>query len=218
MRRLFLAASAATALVAGAAQAAPVQIDVCAESPFCTDTRLFAQGGSFTYQNDNDTLLWGQSTGQGRNRLDLVDFGSPPVTGGFGDALLLGYMNYFNRPTTDNPSGIDLRLVFNVEAPSDGLGDLTYTFDGVLTSRANPAADTLDFSSDSPVTRQWTSGGQAYRLAVWIDPAALTVVENNETAARFNIYASVNKVPEPLTLALLGLGCVGLGAVRLRSA
>lgn len=105
---------------------------------------------------------------------------------GLGDARLLGYMNCFNRPTTQNPSGIDLRLVCDVEAPSDGLGDLMHTFDGVPTSRTNPAADTLDISSDSPVIREWTSGGQPYRLTVWIDPATLAVAENNETAARFN--------------------------------
>lgn len=213
MKRLMLGAAMALAL--GTAQAAPVEIDVCADSGCSNPTRLWTNGGgNVDFSNGGDTVTWGNSLGQGRNTLVLNDLAE--ASGNFGESLLLGTMRYTNRPTTNNPTGVDLFLAFNVLAPSDGTGFLGYTFDGVLTSRTNPAADTLDFSSDSPVTRQWTSGGQAYLLTVWISPESLTLLEN--TAQTFNIYASVNKVPVPATLALLGLGCLGLAAMRRRVA
>lgn len=211
MKPLILAAAAALSL--GVAQASPVSIQLTTDSG-STQTRLFATGGSFSYAANNDTVRW-PSSGDDQSELKLDDFSSAR-TGAFGANIKLGEMEFENETTSGRPSQIDLQLVFDVLLPNDSLSSQTHTFNGALTASGN----SLTLSWSAPFTYNWSNAGMNYLLTIWIDPQTDTVPRDDDE--EFEIFAKVTQtqgqVPVPATLALLGLGCLGLAAARRRNA
>jgi hypothetical protein len=191
----------------------------------------FEWGGTFNsgghYKNDGSTMT--------ANPLSTPQTGNTPALGD-----VIGSLAWHNASTSSDSTGAtvtaDYKLTLNFSQPNPG-GTNSETFDLTITNTANTArvcifvficsntgdvddsgsisSQTASFLVDGLLISNFTfseSGDGNYSNGVWTNPedgdSILTI--------KANITNAPSSVPEPVSIALLGAGLLGLGSVRQR--
>jgi len=220
-----------TAIVAGALWFAPTAY----AGPLCTNTVTVGSGGSVTTQS---LLVAGACVAAGDKIFgDFAVGGAAPATGSasftfldpFG-SVTLGFSGSFPQASVGT-----LHYSVGVSAAGLAAGWLITSLQKDFTVNASPntsgAASAELIGTTNPLTSPAVaidcirtanpSGGSCPQVALFAGVDSLTIDEQLTTAANSVVTAlsdtiGQSQVPEPLSLAVLGVGLLGLGAVRRR--
>lgn len=187
-----------------------------------------------------------QVTGVGTSSFTWGDgsaFGSPPSSLAFAGTSFstetsiffdIGDITYFNGTIAAGTQAdtVDLELALSFTTPSGINESFTYLLSLINTpntSDPNASADIVQFPTTLP-TSTFTIGGTTFTVGLEVgtvtgggfsSQTTFSVLEGQSATARLRgIVTSegVAQIPEPGTLALFGIGLIGLGFARRRSA
>jgi hypothetical protein len=176
-------------------------------------------------------FTWGKKDGTPTPNI-LTFTPATPFSSPLETAFKIGTLSYYNGTTESgtNPTAVNLQIGMDFIAPPAGLQTFAFTLDLDSTNNTNNAVNSADyviFPSDYPST-EFLIGSTEYTLKITgfenvIGDGYLSStdsgfhVEEGKTASA-DLYAEVtsdvtgvgSSVPEPASLAVLGLGAAGL--------
>lgn len=228
------AAMLSLAFMTGTASA--VTITVNSTTPSWTFTGGTSTNTS-TSGSGNATVTdihWGTSTGSGQSGLGFNPAQPPSFNATAGLLFDLGTLFHYNNPITGNtPTSITLSLLTNIAGAIPANQAFAFGFTVDETPNSGPVgacpypstvacSDKITFTN-LDTTNAFTLGGQSYtmQLVGFSNDGGATTTNSfisNENATNsvhlFAEFIAPHAAPEPATLAVLGVGLLGLASVK----